>query len=92
MKEKLIENGLKIYWIWVKSNIFEIKDFMWKVLIFKPDIETYLWINRKTLNTMISRSEWKIKIYKNEKWNTYLNIVDVLNYLWKHFARKNINS
>lgn len=92
MKEKLIENGLKIYWIWIKSNIFEIKDPMWKVLILKPDIITYLWINRKTLNTMISRSEWKTKIYKDEKWNMYLNIVDVLKYVWKHFSRKNINS
>lgn len=90
MKEKLIENGLKIYWIWVKSNIFEIKDTMWKILIFKPDITNYLWINRKTLNTMISRN--KVKIYKDEKWNIYLNIIDVLTYIWKHFSRKNINS
>lgn len=90
MKEKLIKNGLKIYWIWVKSNIFEIKDTMWKILILKPDITNYLWINRKTLNTMISRN--KVKIYKDEKWNIYLNIVDVLNYIWKHFSRKNINS
>ena len=92
MKEKLIESGLKIYLIWVKPNIFEIKDHMWKVLILKSDITTYLWVNRKTLNTMISRSEWKIKIYKDEKWNTYLNVVDILNYIWKHFSRKNINS
>ncbi|MGE4444492.1 MAG: hypothetical protein AB7E37_05885 [Candidatus Altimarinota bacterium] len=91
MKEKLIENGLKIYGIGIKSNIFEINDPMGKVLILKPDIITYLGINRKTLNTMISRSEGKTKIYKDEKGNMYLNIVDVLKYVGKHFSRKNIN-
>lgn len=86
---KLIENniGFSLFW-YTESNkqLLKVAYPKWRILILKKDVIKIIWINRKTLNTLIKR--WKQNIFvKKLNWEIYLDLSEMLLYLNRHNKR-----
>lgn len=85
MKKKNNEiNDLSDFKIYIHHNMYnkniDINYPNWRIKVPKKEIVSLTWINRKTLNTLISR--WKIEVLIIN-WNPYIDLINILVYLRK---------
>ena len=80
-----IKNDFNLYINSNKASLIEIKDNMWEVLIKKSDILKITKINRKSLNTFLSRKKPKIIIRDKQ---IYIEIKVIIKYISSYYNKK----